>query len=202
VRRADRDGAAMKLTSLVIYCTFGKGIPSTKGDAVLRIRKDIEYALITLVALEDSGRAMSTRELAERFNISLSLLRKILHFMNRSGLIEAVRGPQGGYRLKGSLEELTVQDVVEALSGPLGLVTCINGEPCDQQRCCNIQPNMGALQGMLSGFLASISVAEFARLGGGAEFQRRNPESAESPATGRKNAKSAPGAPVRDRLPA
>jgi Rrf2 family protein len=132
----------------------------------LRIRKDIEYALITLVALEAADRPMSTRELAERFNISLSLLRKILHFLNRGGLIQAARGPQGGYRLELSLEELTVQDVVEVLSGPVGLVTCTNGEPCEQEQCCNIRSNMNTLQGMLSGFLASISVAEFARLGG------------------------------------
>jgi len=56
--------------------------------------------------------------------------------------------------------------VVEALSGLVSLVSCVHGEACEQKDCCNIQPNMSALQRMVSEFLASFSVGEFARLGG------------------------------------
>jgi Rrf2 family protein len=136
----------------------------------MRLRRDFEYALIALLAMSEIGRVVSSRELAEGFNIPLSLLRKIFHQLNRKGLIEAVRGPKGGFRLRRPLSELSLQEVVESLSGPVSLVACLRSEqsersePCDQEEICNIRHNMHALQGLMSDFLASLTVEQFGRL--------------------------------------
>lgn len=130
----------------------------------MKIRKDLEYALISLLAMEDTDRVVSSRELAERFNIPLNLLRKIFHQLNQSGMIDAVRGPKGGFRLKRTLDRITLQEVVEALSGPVSLVACLQSEACDQEKTCNIRSNMTALQDLMSGFLSSLTVEQFGRL--------------------------------------
>jgi Rrf2 family protein len=130
----------------------------------VRIRKDLEYALISLLAMEDMERVVSSRELAEGFNIPLNLLRKIFHQLNRSGVISAVRGPKGGFRLERTLERITLQEVVEALSGQVGLVACLQSEACNQVDTCNIRRNMTALQDLMSGFLSSLTVEQFGRL--------------------------------------
>jgi Rrf2 family protein len=124
----------------------------------------LEYAFIALLAMEDSDRVVSSRELAERFNIPLNLLRKIFHQLNRSAMIEAVRGPKGGFRLKRPLNRITLQEVVEALSGPVSLVACLQSEACDQEESCNIRRNITALRDLMSGFLSSLTVEQFGRL--------------------------------------
>jgi Rrf2 family protein len=73
----------------------------------VKLRKDFEYALISLLAMADTGLVFSSRELSERFNIPLNLLRRILHQLNRGQMVEAVRGPKGGFRLRRPLKELT-----------------------------------------------------------------------------------------------
>ena len=130
----------------------------------MRIRRDIEYALIALLGMKDSERAMSTRELAGEFNIPLNLLRKIFHSLRNRGLIEASRGPKGGFRLKRNLEELSLQEVIEAIDGPVHLALCLKGEPCRQEEFCNIRHNMTVLQGLMGEFFSSLSVGQFARL--------------------------------------
>ncbi len=117
--------------------------------------------------MEESGQVISTRELAARYNIPLSLLRKIFHFLAQGDLIAAVRGPKGGYRLRRSLDRLTLQEVIEAVSGPVRLVACLQGEPCEQEEHCTIKHDMNALQGLMNDFLGSLTVREFARLKGG-----------------------------------
>ncbi len=130
--------------------------------------------------MEESGQVISTRELAARYNIPLSLLRKIFHFLTQGGLITAARGPKGGYRLKRSLDRLTLQEVIEAVSGPVRLVACLQGEPCEQEAHCTIKHDMHALQGLMNDFLGSLTVREFARLKGGEALWKAGfgPESA------------------------
>jgi Rrf2 family protein len=112
----------------------------------------------------DIDRVVASRELADRFNIPLNLLRKIFHLMNRRGLIEAVRGPKGGFRLRCDLNKLTIKEVLESLSGPFAIVPCTQSEPCDQEESCNIRHNVHALQGLMNDFLASLTVEKFGRL--------------------------------------
>jgi Rrf2 family protein len=133
-------------------------------DKSLKIRKELEYALMALLAMGDIQRVVSSRELSERFNIPLNLLRKIFHQLNRRGLIEAIRGPKGGFLLRSDLSEMTLREVVEALSGPVGVVPCMQSEPCDQEERCNIRHNFNALQGLMNDFLASLTVEQFGRL--------------------------------------
>lgn len=107
---------------------------------------------------------VSTRDLSQRFKISLSLLRKIFHFLHQGGIVQAVRGPRGGYRLARRLEDITVQEVFRALRGPVSVVGCLHGESCDQFETCTIRDNMAGLQGVLDRVMGELSLREFARL--------------------------------------
>jgi Rrf2 family protein len=56
---------------------------------------------------------------AERQGIPLRYLEQILQELRRAGLVEAKRGPGGGYALARPPEELPLRDVVVALDGPI-----------------------------------------------------------------------------------
>ncbi len=68
---------------------------------------------------------LAMKAIAERQRISLSYLEQILHRLGKTGIIESVRGPHGGYELARRPADLTIGDVVRALEGPIALSHCL-----------------------------------------------------------------------------
>jgi Rrf2 family protein len=130
----------------------------------VRLQKDVEYGLISLMALGEGEGLMSAAELAQRFSIPQSLLAKLLQRLQKAGLIEAERGAHGGYRLLRSLDGITVQEVVEAIRGVEPLAPCLDGDPCAQYDSCTIRHGVVTLQGLFQELLDSLSVAQLAGL--------------------------------------
>jgi Rrf2 family protein len=62
---------------------------------------------------------VQARETAERQGIPLRYLEQILQDLRRAGLVEAKRGPGGGYALARPAAELRLSDLVAALDGPV-----------------------------------------------------------------------------------
>jgi Rrf2 family protein len=62
---------------------------------------------------------VQARETAERQGDPLRYLEQILQDLRRAGLVEAKRGPGGGYALARPRAEVRLSDVVAALDGPV-----------------------------------------------------------------------------------
>jgi len=80
---------------------------STKGRYAM-----VALADLALVANDD---LVSLAEISKRQDISLPYLEQLFVKLRRAGLVEAVRGPGGGYRLARSPEEIRVSEVMEAV---------------------------------------------------------------------------------------
>lgn len=61
----------------------------------------------------DPSKQFAAAEIAERFDISVNHLAKVLRTLGRAGLVEAVRGAGGGYRFRGNAKRVTLMDVVQ-----------------------------------------------------------------------------------------
>ena len=84
---------------------------SSKGDYGLR-------ALFDLAQRYGEGPVQSD-EIATRQGIPVNYLNQLLITMRRAGLLESLRGPQGGHMLARSPETITLLEVITALEGPL-----------------------------------------------------------------------------------
>lgn len=84
---------------------------SSKGDYGLR-------ALFDLAQHYGEGPIQSD-DIATRQGIPVNYLNQLLITMRRAGLIESLRGPQGGHMLARSPETITLLDVLSTLEGPL-----------------------------------------------------------------------------------
>ncbi|MDD3218074.1 MAG: Rrf2 family transcriptional regulator [Lachnospiraceae bacterium] len=89
---------------------------STKGRYGLR-------ALIDL-ALYSEEEAVSIQSISNRQNISVSYLEQLVAKLRKAGLVQSVRGANGGYRLAKPSDEISVGDILRALEGNLDAVTC------------------------------------------------------------------------------
>lgn len=99
---------------------------------MLRVNKKLEYgviALLHLAARED--RAASVREIAQSCHLPETLLSKIMQTLKNAGLVAAIHGNQGGYRLNRALDEINLLQLSNALVGPVQVAECL--EPGNQE---------------------------------------------------------------------
>lgn len=102
---------------------------STRGRYGLR-------AMIELAKNENSG-AIPLRIISEKQKISEQYLEQLFVNLRNSGLVKSVRGANGGYLLKRPADEITVEEILIALEGPLNIVDCIADESlCDFTKEC------------------------------------------------------------------
>jgi len=74
------------------------------------------------------------KDIVSRQNIPDSYLENILVVLRDSGLINTLRGVNGGYVLKKDPSDIILLDVITALQGPLSPVDCLD----NARKCCRI----------------------------------------------------------------
>ena len=84
---------------------------SSKGDYGLR-------ALFDLAQHLGEG-PVPSEEIATRQGIPVNYLNQLLIIMRRAGLIESLRGPQGGHLLARPPKAISLLEIFTALEGPL-----------------------------------------------------------------------------------
>jgi Rrf2 family protein len=132
---------------------------------MLRLSKKSDYALIALRHLATAGDkpSASARELAERFNIPVELLAKVLQKLARAGLLDSQQGIRGGYVLSRPADKISVADIIVAVDGPLTVTACSDDDQtCDQFSKCNVRDPLWRLKDRLVSALTSCTLAELA----------------------------------------
>ncbi|MBA2114172.1 RrF2 family transcriptional regulator [Bremerella alba] len=94
------------------------------------ISKTAEYALRAVACLAAEGEPASADLLAEKTKVPRRYLHRVLQDLAAAGLLTSRRGPGGGYEIIRNVDEITILDVVNAVSPlerirecPLGLVS-------------------------------------------------------------------------------
>ena len=93
-------------------------------------------AVLELAKRNGSGPITATR-IASTQAIPVRFLENILGQLRQAGIVESVRGKEGGYLLGRRAREVTVGDVVRLVQGPLVIVDCADG---DAGRACGLRP--------------------------------------------------------------
>ena len=127
-----------------------------------KITRKVEYALIALrhMQLKQSDKLTSTKEIATRYGVPQQLLAKTLQHMARDGIIEAVQGPTGGYRVATNLDQISMKDFFEKLEGPLGMMDCYFDSDCIQIEACNIRIPIQRINDNMRNLFSQMSVQE------------------------------------------
>ena len=129
---------------------------------MLRFTKRADYGLMAVhyIAVHDQLGAVSTKRIAEEFQIPSELLAKILQRLAKRRIIVSQNGPKGGYVLSRQPNEITVGEVVRALEGPISIVSCLDHGGCPQELRCNLRRPVQKLQAAISQMLDTMTLAE------------------------------------------
>lgn len=94
----------------------------------MRITRKSDYGLRAMVELaQRRGRLpVPIAEIASAQSIPDPFTEKIMQVLKRAELIVATQGRGGGYALARPPEEVSVKEIIEALEGPVALVSCLD----------------------------------------------------------------------------
>lgn len=87
----------------------------------MRISSKGEYGMRALLDLAQhySDTPIQSHDIHRRQGVDENYLNQILIQLRRAGLIESIRGPQGGHRLARPPAQISLLEAVSALEGPL-----------------------------------------------------------------------------------
>ena len=123
------------------------------------------YALRIMLDLAQNGQQeyLSLKEVSERQDISLKYLENIVRMLHQSGLIQSLRGKNGGYRLVKAPQAYSIGEILRATENGLKPVSCISPDDectCDRAEACITLPLWQAIDHQLNAYLDSISLED------------------------------------------
>ncbi len=92
-------------------------ILSTKGRYGVRAAFDL--------ALHYGEGPIPIKSIAERQNLSDPYLEQLVAILRKDGLVNSVRGAQGGYMLSRHPSKISVGDIIRSLEGPMAPAECV-----------------------------------------------------------------------------
>ena len=105
-------------------------------------------AVLELAKRHGAG-TVTAASIAEAQRVPIRFLENILGQLRQAGMVESVRGKEGGYRLGRHPRELSVGEVIRLIQGPLATVDCYatdgatgssEGRECSLRNGCVLLP--------------------------------------------------------------
>lgn len=131
----------------------------------MRISTKGRYSLEALlyIAQLPEGEYASTRSISENTGVSDGYLEQLFIPLRKAGIVQGIRGPQGGYLPGRPLDKITVGQVLRAVEGPLEPVACVRSKPCSIEATCMIRHTWAELYREISECVDSITLADLAK---------------------------------------
>ena len=129
---------------------------------MLKITRKAEYALIALrhlISVKD-GELATVKEISTQYEIPQELLAKALQQLARAKVIEATKGPSGGYKLVKDPHEINMTNFFEILEGPMGIMDCYFDSGCNQLSACNIRTPINRINDSIRTIFDKMTLAD------------------------------------------
>lgn len=120
------------------------------------------YAVTAMLdlALHNGEEPVSLAEISERQDISLSYLEQLFAKLRKAGLVVSMRGPGGGYQLKGDPADIAVADIISAVDESVDATRCGGLGDCQDNKRCLTHDLWMDLSNQSRLFLSEITLAD------------------------------------------
>jgi Rrf2 family iron-sulfur cluster assembly transcriptional regulator len=116
-------------------------------------------AMLDLALRYDKG-AVTLAEIAKRQGISLSYLEQLFAKLRRSGLVDSVRGPGGGYTLAMEPAKISVAEIIVAINENIDATRCGGEKNCHGDETCLTHQLWEDLSTRIHEFLNGITLGD------------------------------------------
>jgi len=136
----------------------------------MKISARDEYACSAVLELAlnyDAESPIRVQDIAERQGIPMKFLFQIMQILKRVDLVRSRRGTEGGYTLSRAPGQITVGDVLRAVSGPFVQLSCQDSgnfsDDCGKQTTCQFKPIWADVDRAIGNVLNNITFEELVR---------------------------------------
>ncbi len=126
---------------------------STKGRYGVTAMMDL--------AIHDNAGPVTLADISQCQGISLSYLEQLFAKLRKSGLVEGVRGPGGGYRLSKKADQISIADIISAVDEKVDITNCNKEGNCQDGERCLTHELWIELSNRLYEFLEGITLDQF-----------------------------------------
>lgn len=138
----------------------------------MKMGQGVEWSIhccALLSALPD-GASLRLEKIAEYYELPVAYLRKHFQALSKADIVQAITGPQGGYKLARPASEISLLDIYLALEGPEHAFRCAEIRQDGAVACgapkkmfatpCNIAAAMWRAEAAWRAELAKVSIAK------------------------------------------
>jgi Rrf2 family protein len=121
-----------------------------------------QTAMHAVVCIAEHGAEapITVADVAARLDVPRNYLSKTLHQLAREGVLEAVRGPRGGFRLARPAERLTLAAIVAPLVNRVQPRCLLGRTACRDDNPCPAHGQWSVIRGSFEAFLAETTIAD------------------------------------------
>ena len=126
----------------------------------MRLTTKGRFAVTAMIdlAMRDGQGPVTLAGISDRQKISLSYLEQLFGKLRRSGLVESMRGPGGGYSLARKSNDVSVADIIVAVDEPIDATRCGGKEDCLDDHRCMTHDLWAQLNERVFDFLGSVTL--------------------------------------------
>ena len=127
----------------------------------LKISEAASLALHTMIFLsENTDKLVSTKEIASTLKVSEAHLSKVLQRLTKVGMVNALRGPRGGFKLGKEKNDVSLLDIYEAIEGSLGDARCLFTTPVCSGEDCILGDLLSSVNSQVRQYFSSTSLSD------------------------------------------
>lgn len=135
----------------------------------MKISTKGRYGLKAVLDIAMHDEASSVNSIAARQCISENYLERLIAMLKKAGIVNSLRGAQGGYVLARPAEEISVGEVLRALEGDLNPVDCTeidgSGDFCEGADTCITKFVWKRISDSINQAVNNLMISELARDG-------------------------------------
>ena len=106
------------------------------SGSILKISEAASIALHAMIILaKNQDKLVSVKEIASELGISANHLSKVMQRLNKAGLIDSIKGYNGGFKLVEKPENITFLRIYELIDGKLSGSTCLLAKDTCESEC-------------------------------------------------------------------
>jgi FeS assembly SUF system regulator len=132
---------------------------------MLKLTMKADYSLIALKHFasrqQETGEAVSAKEVAAVCGIPLPLLSKLLQKLGKTGFLVSEYGTNGGYRLARDPRCISALEVIRAIDGPIVLANCFTEQAhCGHSHRCTVRKPLRRIHEGILRLLDSVTIQD------------------------------------------
>lgn len=130
---------------------------------MLRLSRLADYGVVMMSHMATArGDLHNAQSMAEATQLPLPTVSKVLSALARSGLLVAMRGAKGGFKLARGEKQISVADIIGAVDGPVALTQCIERGPgaCDMEIICPTRRGWRTINDAVQRALEGVTLAD------------------------------------------